>query len=387
MKYFIACIVSLLLFPASILACSMYKVTKDGETIVGNNEDWISPNSQFWFETGENGEYSVMYMGLLDRFAQGAINDKGLMFDGFANPHLAVNNSAGKIEMSISKAIRTIMQTMENVEEVKAYFETIDLSDLSSSMVVFVDASGSYLIVEGDELIIGNEAEQCFSNFYYSQIKDVSEVELPNVQNGLKHLESTDALASMDYCATAMDHLSSVNGSTQYTTVYDLKNLTVQVYLYHDFSDFVTIDLKKKFKKGNQEIMIAELFPKNSKGYENYLAFNNSDNPSQYLEDLASGQDLSEEELSEMDMDWMVNTIGYEWLNDKKDPKAAIDVFQYGVKIMPNDADLHDSLGEAYYRNEEYDNAITQYSYSLKLDPKNKNAGEKLAEIRLLKSE
>ena len=69
-------------------ACSMYKVTKEGKTIVGNNEDWLSPNSQFWFEQGKDGTYGVMYMGQLDGFAQGAINEAGLMFDGFSEGFL-----------------------------------------------------------------------------------------------------------------------------------------------------------------------------------------------------------------------------------------------------------------------------------------------------------
>lgn len=374
------------LIPSSTNGCSMYKVTKDGQTIVGNNEDWISPNSLFWYEKGARGQNNVMYMGQLNRFTQGAINDKGLMFDGFANPYLAINNSEGKLEISISKAIRNAMQTMDNVEAVKTYFETLNLSDLESSMLVFVDATGSYLMIEGDELTLGEEPEQCFSNFYYSQIEKLSEVDLPNVQNGLKHMESTEAIPSMDYCASMMDHLSSVGDLTQYTTVYDLKKLIVQVYLYHDFDNFVTIDLKEVFKKGNHEVVIAELFPKDSKGYKNFALYNNESNPSQYIEDLMGDSDVSEKELAEMGMDWIVNTMGYEWLYDKENPKAAIDVFQYGVEIMPNDANLYDSLGEAYMINESYDQAVSAYNHSLKLNPENKNATEKLGEIYLIKA-
>ena len=51
------------------LACSMYKITKDGKTIAGNNEDWLSPNHQFWFENGSKSKFGVMYMGQLDNFA------------------------------------------------------------------------------------------------------------------------------------------------------------------------------------------------------------------------------------------------------------------------------------------------------------------------------
>ncbi len=60
------------------------------------------------------------------------------------------------------------MQTMTNVEEVKAYIETINLGSLTKSMLVFVDQSGTYLIIEGDEIFIGDASEKTFSNFYYS---------------------------------------------------------------------------------------------------------------------------------------------------------------------------------------------------------------------------
>jgi hypothetical protein len=73
----------------------MYKISKNGKTIVGNNEDWLSPNHQFWFESGTKSKFGVMYMGQLDNFAQGAINEVGLLFDGFFEPnYLPVNNTA-----------------------------------------------------------------------------------------------------------------------------------------------------------------------------------------------------------------------------------------------------------------------------------------------------
>ena len=53
--------------PVMGIACSMYKITKNGKTIVGNNEDFLSPNNQFWFEVAGDKEFGVMYMGQLDR--------------------------------------------------------------------------------------------------------------------------------------------------------------------------------------------------------------------------------------------------------------------------------------------------------------------------------
>ena len=105
----------LLFFPLAGNTCSMYKITKNGRTIVGNNEDFLSPNNQFWFEVAGDKKFGVMYMGRINNFAQGAINEAGLVFDGFANSELAITNTAGKTIVSIVNALRNIMQSMATV--------------------------------------------------------------------------------------------------------------------------------------------------------------------------------------------------------------------------------------------------------------------------------
>ncbi|MDV7140431.1 hypothetical protein R3X28_16180 [Maribacter sp. TH_r10] len=370
-------------------ACSMYKITKDGKTIVGNNEDWLSPNSKFWFETGKDGQFGVMYMGQLDNFAQGAINEAGLVFDGFANPELPIENTAGKTEVPIGQAIRTIMQTMDNVEEVKAYILTVNLSSLTASQIVFVDKSGTYLIVEGDELIIGEEEEKAFSNFYYSQIETEEEVELENFQEGMKFLKSTQGNASMAYCSDVMKSLSSDKlFGTQYSTIYDLNTLKVRIHLFHDYSQFIELDLLQELGKGDHNVMIPDLFPEESLGRQHYEKYNDVENPVKFLEELvASSEVVTEEELMEMGFNSIINMIGYEWLKDRKNTKAAIKVFEYGTTIMPNDANLYDSLGEAHFINEEYGQAQLNYEKSLSLNPDNDNAKEFLLKIASRKLE
>ncbi|MCZ4407559.1 hypothetical protein O3Q51_01975 [Cryomorphaceae bacterium 1068] len=368
-------------------ACSMFKITKAGKTIVGNNEDWISPNSKFWFEGGKKGHYDVMYMGQLNNFAQGAMNSAGLVFDGFAMDYLAVNNAEGKVSISISDAVREIMQTMNDVAEIKEYLATIDLSFLTTGMIVFVDKNGDYLIVEGEELILGSEPEQCFSNFYYSQIESTDEVELVNFRNGMKYLSESEGKATIDYTGEVMKNMMSPEGSTQYTTVYDLQELTVRVYLFHDYTNFVEFTLDEKIQEGDHQVMIAELFPQDSPGYRNYEQYNNSDHPTFYLEELIGEESINEEEFEQMGFSWMVNTIGYEWLDDKGDAKGAIEIFKFGTKLMPHNADLFDSLGEGYFKNEQFEKSAAAYRKSLELDPKNEGAKQKLKEIAALKKE
>lgn len=378
-------------------ACSMYKITKNGKTIVGNNEDWLSPNHQFWFERASENKLGVMYMGQLDNFAQGAINEAGLVFDGFFEPdNLPVKNTAGKLEISMTQTIQTIMQTMTNVEQVKAYMETINLSSLTNSMLVFVDTSGTYLIVEGDEMFLGDEPEKTFSNFYYSQTESLDKVNLDYFQSGQKFINATDGQSTLEYCAEAMGNFAQSKklAVTQYSTVYDLKTLTIRVYLFQDYAEFVEIDLKQELEKENHNTMIPDLFPKESLGYQHYLKYNNEAHPTLLIEELLGNDKISEEEFTAMGFGNIINPIGYEWLVDKKNPEGAIKVFEYGLTLMPNNSNLYDSLGEAYYANGDWHNAIKNYAKSLTLNPENENAivmiskiGEKRKEIEGVKVE
>ncbi|MCV6631162.1 MAG: hypothetical protein OIF50_15025 [Flavobacteriaceae bacterium] len=364
------------------LACSMYKLTKNGKTIVGNNEDFLSPNNQFWFEKGNTNTFGVMYMGQLDNFAQGAINEKGLVFDGFWEPYLEVKNTAGKLNIPIQDALKNIMQTMTHVEEVRTYLSTVNLSVLHDGQLVFVDQSGTYLIIEGDEMFIGDESEKTFSNFYYSQIQSVDDVALPYFQKGQDFIKRTKQLQTLDYCSEAMSNFAQNRvAPTQYTTIYDLETLTVRVHLFHDFSDYIELDLKEELQKENYSTMIADLFPDHAKGVLHYKKYNNPEHPTLLLEELIGDNKITEQEFVAQGFDNIIHQIGYEWLYDIKKPKAAIRVFKYGLKLMPNNAKLYDSLGKVFYLSDDWDNATISYAKSLALNPKNKNAIEMITKI------
>ena len=371
-----------LLFPKMGTACSMYKITKNGKTIVGNNEDFVSPNSQFWFETGNSDTFGVMYMGLLNNFAQGAINEKGLMFDGFWEPYLEIKNTTGKVETPIGDALKKVMQSMTTVEEVQTYLNTINLTALENGQLVFVDRSGTYLIVEGDEMFIGDETEKTFSNFYYSQIESLNDVQLPYFQKGQNFITSTKTELTFDYCSQSMKNFAQHRlAPTQYTTIYDLNTLKIRVHLFHDFSNFIELDLTDELKKGSYSKMIAELFPEDSQGFIHYKKYNNPEHPTLLLEELIGENEVSEQEFYDMGFDNVIDRLGYEWLNDIKNTKGAIKVFEYGLKLMPNSSNLYDSLGEVYFSNKEWDNAIVNYAKSLALNPKNRNAIEMISKI------
>jgi len=78
-------------------------------------------------------------------------------------------------------------------------------------------------------------------------------------------------------------------------------------------------------------------------------------------------------ELSERDL----NSKGYEMIK-RGFYKKAISIFTLETLAFPKSYDAYDSLGEAYMKDDQKDNAIKFYNLSIQLNPNNTNAKEKL---------
>ena len=99
------------------------------------------------------------------------MNDQGLFFDGAATKRLPVRNTAGKKKLSLPKLLTTVMETCATVEEVIEFLEQHDLSRLERGQLLYADASGDSVLVEGDQMIRGSGSYQIATNFYQSQVK------------------------------------------------------------------------------------------------------------------------------------------------------------------------------------------------------------------------
>lgn len=75
-----------------------------------------------------------------------------------------------------------------------------------------------------------------------------------------------------------------------------------------------------------------------------------------------------------------INEIGYYLIGAGKLPEA-IEVFKLNVEVFPESANAYDSLGEAYMKNGDKENAIENYKKSLALNPENENAKRMLNEL------
>jgi len=383
-----------ILIPNSF-CCSMFKITMYGKTMVGNNEDYWNPNDRIWFEKGQNGEYGAMYVGFDNFWPQGGMNQAGLVFDGFAEDYKAINDTVGKKALS-TNFLKEIMKRCATVYEVKRYLNQHNLSGLETSMFFFVDKSGKYLVAEGDSLIVGNKECYIVSNFYPSQIKNECDIPIPFYQKGRKYLENNKD-TSIVFCSSVMNTMHQEKGwgaGTMYTTVYDLKEGTIYLYFFRDYTHVVKFNLSMELAKNNYSLNIPELFPANNKGQDFLKNYNEISNEL----DLLKNEDILNDSLR---YDFVTNTlfakdlrlirtyskkvseIGNSWV-EKGNYNAAIRVYLIKVKLLPESWDVYEELAEAYMKNNQNDLALINYEKSVKLNPDNEE-GKKQIE-RLLKN-
>jgi tetratricopeptide (TPR) repeat protein len=83
----------------------------------------------------------------------------------------------------------------------------------------------------------------------------------------------------------------------------------------------------------------------------------------------------------------LVNNLGYMLLHDREEPDKAIGLFLTNVSNYPESWNAYDSLAEAYMSRGKPALAIENYESSLKLNPENKNARERLEILKAQKDQ
>ena len=247
--------------------CSMFKITLFGKTMVGNNEDAWRRNSRIWFETGKNGHYGAAYVGHNDGLPQGGLNEAGLVYDGFTVYRRTLRPATGKKKIDdVSGFLKSILQQCATVQEVQRFLNRYDRSRFNGSMLLFVDKSGSYLVVEADTTMLGHDEKYVLSNFCPSITPNTKDVKIGRYQKGIAFLQNKED-TSLRFCTAMMDTMhecrATLGDGTTYTSIYDLKEKLIYLYFYHDYRHCVTFDLQKELAKGDHTVLMSSLFPPN----------------------------------------------------------------------------------------------------------------------------
>lgn len=238
-------ILSILFFGLTemLLACSGYKITQHGKTLMGNNEDSWRQTAHIRFEPATNGRFGVAYVGYAEKqHAEGGINEHGLAYDAFTmpyNPDLPARDP-NKPDFGYAH-LHEIVQRYKTVDEVYAFLQTLNLHVLNGSplfngsMIFFVDSTGRYLVAEAHALTLGDDPHFLIANFSIANTKDLSTVKMARYCRGAE-LVKQGVDTSLAFC-TALSDTMSVNRAkmgdgTLYTNVFDLTEGKIHLYFF-----------------------------------------------------------------------------------------------------------------------------------------------------------
>ena len=309
---------ALTLFCAPALPCTGFLVVGGGKVLFGNNEDYLDPDTRVWFVPAVDGRRGVMYLGFGNGFPQGGLNDAGLAFDGFAtSPKELVERRDNPAFPG--NPVAEAMETCTTVQEVVEFLRGVDLAPLlTTGMLLFADATGDSVIIEGDAFLRKEGDHQVLTNFYQSaHDDDLAQCRRYSAAMGVLGARKE---TSLEVCEQALA-AAAVRGrqiATLYSNVFDLKARTARLYLFQDFANPVVLDLEEVLAKGARTLRLPDLFPKNVR-FEAWVAYRNMSVEERIDSRRGPDPDADELEACEGDYAFELNGRRYElalWRED-----------------------------------------------------------------------
>lgn len=280
---------ALTIFQNKIMACSMYKITVEGKTMVGCNHDAWLTTPKIWFENAKHkNEYGIVCTGSrevsLNRTTpQSGMNTEGLVFSRLASYHPLQNNPF-KDRLKITNEadyLSDILHKYATVKEVNKHIEQYDHSIFLNDVFIYIDSLGDYLIVEPYKLIEGNNPNYLLANFCPSITDNKQARKLERYSNGEDFLKTNQTFATLDFCTALSDTMSvcrSRNGDgTLITSIFDIKEKIISLYFYHNFDTLVQYNLTEELSKGNHILNLPDIFPNNAE-FETLVNFKTPSN-------------------------------------------------------------------------------------------------------------
>ena len=238
----------------------------DGQSAIGgNNEDERNPLTRIWFVPGERGGYGSVFVGYDDLVIQGGMNEAGLFFDGLAVRSVDVPARPGKPTYTGQNFFVTVQSSCDSVACVREKLESVSMPGTWNGQALIGDRFGQSAIFEPLTIIPGSGGFQVATNFFQSEVPpaertDERYVTASRMLTGAQGV-STDLIRNV---LDATHQEGTVN--TVYSTVYDLKSQTIDLYYFHDFTSVVRLDLRTELARGLHGYEIPALFGSNQAG-------------------------------------------------------------------------------------------------------------------------
>jgi hypothetical protein len=263
MKY-ILIVIFFLAFNTKLNPCTIFFISDSENCLVGNNEDNLY-NIDYYLKivpASKNNYGRIELFNKVNLFInniQGGMNEKGLFFDmaGTPNDNIRIESNPNRnIKFGIN-TIDNFLATCKNVEEAVIYWKSVNWGSLIPSFhMLIADQNGKSVILEwvnGEMISIEKKGNyQIITNYLIKKPWlpnsggwDREDIALGNiVKNNISINNIVNVLKSTSQ--------QSVKIGTIYSNIYDLKKMTMMIFLRSDDSVIRTFDLLNEFKKGKK---------------------------------------------------------------------------------------------------------------------------------------
>jgi hypothetical protein len=249
----------------SATACTGVVIARDGQVLVGGNEDWQRWDSWMWAEAARGALHGAVYFGyeVHEEFGGNdpnwyefhGVNDQGLYFDSFGSPCAGLPEG-DLLKARLSGSIeRLMMEWCATVEDAIRLFEQYDRSFMLCTQYLIVDKTGAAVVIEGGDIIRMEGDTFALTNFHLS---DPSHGSWPC----WRYTRATGMLE--DNSEPTVERLAAILNathvpSTRYSVVCDLVAETATVYFAGDFRLSAVLDVAELCRVGSERILIASL--------------------------------------------------------------------------------------------------------------------------------
>lgn len=386
------------LFYQNIKACSIFSCSKKGQVLVAANEDEYTSFHYMWFVPRTHENYGAVFFGKNDMQSQAGMNEHGLFFDYAAIPR--IDSKDRKIDFFPTTEI---LATCKTVEEALVLFQNHTFSAFSSQMLL-ADATGKSVLINADTIVHKIGDYQITTNFNVCDLKDKSYhcLRYDKINQAL----STAKNISVDLFREVLDDVHQEGKvSTQYSSIYDLKNRKIHINWFHNFNETIVIDLEEELKKDFHIENLGDKFK-----HKNFAALSFQKNEDAYFynkildefdqDGLTAGFELFEQfvkeypekgELIKEDFTWIpygliskariahhglpfdyyyipiVSDYKMVWKSDDKLLFQALTVLEYieTQQLKVNDFHFHEMTGYVYMVLGNLDSSIANYEKAI----------------------
>jgi hypothetical protein len=252
--------------PHSSKACTVFSAANDDYILAAANKDWDNIKTRILFLPSSDGKYGRVYFGyqVPGGFQNvGGMNDQGLWYDGASLPERSdIRNHYNKPTVK-GELCEKALEECASVDEVIAMYETYFTPHWQGHSM-WADKYGNSVIIEfGEKDVVfihkkGNY--QLMTDFYVS---DSANARWYNSYrfNVASHILSTNTEISNSLFSSILDavHQTGMN-PTVYSNIYDLKNGEIYTFNFHNYDEFVKINLAEQLSMGEQYYKLPSLF-------------------------------------------------------------------------------------------------------------------------------